>query len=401
MASHVAWLDTSPDDQRRVRELIALFSEKGTLDELGLGQIRDVFSNGLFPGTSTIQTRARYFLLVPWAYQSAARHGREGATLRQHADHLQRMLIATLATGPDRLGLIGAQSGVRVKTLPSTIYWNGLLVWGILRRDVSVEGLLAPRTQTAEGDELHARLGGDWHPTLPPVPEGFPQVLEGGLSLMAPEASWLRERILDSVPETLLAHLVASERVPDQDSRYPWLDPACVAVSDEAAEVLRLAHGFSLVMEGASRLYGVAVAEAYERAGFNAVPEAAEQNREAYQTWWGAVGERRHLIESWKHEEFWRYVLGQNPRITRITQRFVDAWFTAVTKGDAAHGLHPTSRLRDLVEQREREVKKGQARLANPKLLELWGGGSAGGLNYRWPTVRRIVTDIQEGMTRA
>ena len=33
------------------------------------GVIRDVFSDLLFPGISTIQTRARYFLIVPWIYQ--------------------------------------------------------------------------------------------------------------------------------------------------------------------------------------------------------------------------------------------------------------------------------------------------------------------------------------------
>lgn len=63
--STVAWLDTSADEQRRVRDLIALFEETESRDELGIDQIRDVLSDVLFPGTSVLQTRARYFLLVP------------------------------------------------------------------------------------------------------------------------------------------------------------------------------------------------------------------------------------------------------------------------------------------------------------------------------------------------
>lgn len=59
MASTIAWLDTSAETQQRVRELIALFEEKGTLDELGIGQIRDVFSNALFPGTSRMKGNSR------------------------------------------------------------------------------------------------------------------------------------------------------------------------------------------------------------------------------------------------------------------------------------------------------------------------------------------------------
>ena len=62
----IAWLDTSSDEQRRVRELIALFAQSESRDELGIGQVRDAFSEMLFPGTSVIQTRARYFLFVPW-----------------------------------------------------------------------------------------------------------------------------------------------------------------------------------------------------------------------------------------------------------------------------------------------------------------------------------------------
>lgn len=33
---------------------------------LGFAPIRDAFADYFFPGTSTIQTRARYFLFVPW-----------------------------------------------------------------------------------------------------------------------------------------------------------------------------------------------------------------------------------------------------------------------------------------------------------------------------------------------
>lgn len=53
-----------------------MFEEPGTRDELGIGPVRDAFSEQLFPGTSVIQTRARYFLFVPWAFKEAARRHR-------------------------------------------------------------------------------------------------------------------------------------------------------------------------------------------------------------------------------------------------------------------------------------------------------------------------------------
>jgi hypothetical protein len=60
--SSVGWLDLDDAASRRIGELIHALQEPGTLDPLGLGSIRDVFSDLLAPGVSTIQTRLRYFV---------------------------------------------------------------------------------------------------------------------------------------------------------------------------------------------------------------------------------------------------------------------------------------------------------------------------------------------------
>ena len=65
----LAWLDYSEADQRRAREIVALFSQRESRDELGLGRIRDALSDTLFPGTSVLLTRARYLLFVPWLFR--------------------------------------------------------------------------------------------------------------------------------------------------------------------------------------------------------------------------------------------------------------------------------------------------------------------------------------------
>ena len=41
-------------------------TEPGAVDELGVGTIRDGFSDILFPGTSTIQTRAKYLFIISY-----------------------------------------------------------------------------------------------------------------------------------------------------------------------------------------------------------------------------------------------------------------------------------------------------------------------------------------------
>ena len=71
--STFAWLDFSERDRRRALEIVDLLKEDGTQDELGIGVIRDAFADSLFPGTSTIQTRLRYFLFIPWVYRELER----------------------------------------------------------------------------------------------------------------------------------------------------------------------------------------------------------------------------------------------------------------------------------------------------------------------------------------
>src|SRR4051794_41871571 len=69
MASTFTWLDHSEEARQRALDAIDLFRQPDTRDELGLASIRDAFAGVFSPGTSTIQTRVRYFLLIPWIYQ--------------------------------------------------------------------------------------------------------------------------------------------------------------------------------------------------------------------------------------------------------------------------------------------------------------------------------------------
>jgi hypothetical protein len=62
----LGYVDFSSYNCTHVQEVLALLNQHGTLDELRIRQVQDVFSELLFPGFSTIQTRTRYFLAVPY-----------------------------------------------------------------------------------------------------------------------------------------------------------------------------------------------------------------------------------------------------------------------------------------------------------------------------------------------
>ena len=49
--SSLTWLDSSEQERRSVLELVSALNEPGTLDELGIGTIRDTIADKLFRGT--------------------------------------------------------------------------------------------------------------------------------------------------------------------------------------------------------------------------------------------------------------------------------------------------------------------------------------------------------------
>src|SRR5712691_7430412 len=90
MVSAFVWLDYSESERRKMLDVVDLFREHDTRDELGIGSVRDAFADMLFPGTSTIMTRARYFLLVAWTYQRLERLRVKSGEIAARATQSQR-----------------------------------------------------------------------------------------------------------------------------------------------------------------------------------------------------------------------------------------------------------------------------------------------------------------------
>ena len=55
----LGWIDFSKTERNKVLSVIHQLEESAAVDEVGLGAIRDGFADYFFPGTSTVQTRAK------------------------------------------------------------------------------------------------------------------------------------------------------------------------------------------------------------------------------------------------------------------------------------------------------------------------------------------------------
>lgn len=399
MPSLIAWLDASSEEQRRMRDIIRLFAERESRDELGLGQIRDGIADALFPGTSTLLTRARYLLFVPWAYRKASGRANPPA----EADRYERDIIHAVKDSDDYAGLLGMQAGEALKNLPSAIYWSMLRHYRILtdpllsRDDVlRLDGTDSGMDDFGDPSDSRFRA---WSPSLPSPPEEFPKSIPGGFALLPDEAAWLRDRILGEEPGTLFAHL-AVER-PTAESPAPWADPAAITVEGDARRLLDDAQAFAAVMHGAQLLYNLLLAEEYHAAGYDRLADPAEGFRDRLARWSEEMPAMVNL-RTWNLDALLaRVELTRGAPINIHSRRFVQGWRDLLIDGEG-EPLAESDAARTFMAKREKQHKGAQARLGNRGRLATWGGSSgAAALVYRWPQVRGILLDIHDGLGRS
>lgn len=396
MASTLAWLDHDTSARERTKRILALFQERGTVDQLGLGGIRNAFADLMFPGTSTIQTRLRYFLFIPWIYSRLEQDEVPANRFASTARAIQLSLVEPLLSASEE-GIFGKLAGGDLKRLPSDVYWGGLGTWGIRRFDAS------PRQYYRAIDEIYTRRKRarrapieatesepgvvTWHPDLPAPPPEFPE--EVTLSLRVEEAEFLRDRIVAEHPSTVLAWL-ALHGMPT-NVPYVWEHPRADALPDEQRHVVEHARVFSHVMEGAPILYNRMLAEEAGR------PELVEEYVAAYDSWMEALDVAE--VADWSEGEVFSIARSQGGHtITPQAEEFVRRWVAMVR--DDTPGLPSREDARNLTRNREIRLKGARSFFRNSRALEerYNGGLGMGRMTFRWPGVQVLLNDLHDGL---
>jgi len=398
--SSFTWLDTSERDRRRALDVIDLFKQRDTRDELGIGSVRDALADLLTPGTSTIQTRARYFFFIPWLYLDVERRRVSSADVPRRARESELALVDVLAESPDHGGTIGIEARRKLKRLPSAVYWGGLGTLGIRlfpgSQDQYHRGLdrfyrEQERGRASREDREGERRGPlNWHPHLPAPPSGHPA--GASFKLRREEADYLQDRILQRAPGTLLAFLVDRGHRADPVD-FPWEHPLVAELPSRLSDLLEHARCFSEVMHGAALLYNRMLAEQFARDTW------ATEYQGLIQEWTARIGERAQRLAAWDRAEFWRTVRSRDAVVPSSTQAFIESWIPLALGARDADGVIKSPDARKLIEYRERYLKRGRARLVNREQLELWGGAAGTAqLDYRWGTTQTMVSDILHGL---
>lgn len=393
MVSRLGWVDQDDRQRQAMISVVELFKDENTVDELGIGSIRDSVADALFPGTSVLLTRARYLLMIPWLLKqvtATSTDAREAATrLRQ----LEGRLIHSLLRGGEQDGVIGRLAKDNLKRMPSVAYWNALGYFGLRDPGLSIDGLLRQDTNSRLG-HLHSATPDDpgaerdrhvssLHPDLPASPADL--LVSSTLSLTPAEADFLRERMALSSAGTLFAWLLEHAEASMQD--YVWQHESLTSFPAEAAEYVDAGRRFHTLVHGAALAYNSLLAREGDRADLLADYD------DRIDLWSQELQDEQPLSDGWTVDVLWSLMARRGTPVRLGTQSFVTSWVRAVSEHGAQAATEPS--VRSLIRQRELSLKGGRARVANREALNAWTGGSGlVRLDYRWTVARRLMNDV-------
>lgn len=402
----IGWLDYSEDERQRMREIIDLFRDEDSVDELGIGAIRDSLAELLFPGLNTIQTRARYFLLIPWVYRKLeverVKSGRAAAKARALQTDLVKAMERGGVSGSE--GVFGWSARENLRRLPAEVYWTGLRTFGIRFFEGSIEEYhrsldsyhrRASEFNKGEGDEVSDTFLPNWNSHLPDAPPDLFHTTD--IEMTEEEAAFLADQVRLNCRRTLLAWFIDNPVSDVRSIPTPWEHPASSSLSGDIARWLHHARLFSEVMHGAAIAYNLLLAELAARRGLD-TGDFEARYRKAIQRWADDMRSMLGEVRAWDKDDFWNSVRSVNPRLSLSDQSFASHWIQT-TRADPSRIAALPDDIRHLIRERELRKKRGKARLHHPRALEMWSGSSGmGRLLYRWPTAQAFIDDIHRGL---
>lgn len=398
----LTWVDLTVGDRERMRQALQLFGETGTVDEMGLGRIRDALADELFPGASIIQTRLRYVLFIPWIYRQLEAQRITPAQVAQTARARELELVAPLGLNDDSRGIFGSSAKGALATLPSAVYWVGLSQWGIFMHPgrtlawyhENILRLARGTESTGHADDAGVIYAGqpNWHPQLPAPPDSFPE--KASFALTREEAEFLQGRLRERCPGSMLAWLASEGTTACAEAL--WDDPDARRAPGRLADVLELARRFSLHVQGLPLLYNLMLAE--KRAKIYGASDHEPHDPDGYQKLLAEWAEQEQQEAPLDLQNLWKFLAERGVPFV-ASRSFLTHW-TERTRQVSPYGVADDADLRRLVEQRERTLKKTRARLVNNERLRDWNGCSGiKRMNFRWTIVRQLLHDLHTGLS--
>lgn len=270
-------------DQDRYLAVLKQLDDEGAIDELGVGRIRDYYSNLLFPGMSVLQQHAKYFVVMPHLFKEAVKAKavyRDSFDVQSKIRSLEVELTKRLCEAcPGVGGITGSDSkavnnengkGEYVKYDPLYIYRSGLKSFDIVLTENiedairKASDLFRKRPVKLSATDNEQGDSEDEEALMPfcSCPEKeYDWEKECSLKLTRKEAQFLRDHILkaDKCKGSLLHHIL-EKGIPVSgfetfDSFLTALTAKDGSIPEELKREAQLASCFSDLLDGLYYFY--------------------------------------------------------------------------------------------------------------------------------------------------
>ena len=374
--------------------------DQQAIDELGIGRLRDAFSNTLFPGMSTLQRHAKYFAVLPSLYYEVEKGSYNRIQdVRKRVIELEVKLTrqmmnwtesasdgsyVTGITGHDAIDAAERDYTKYVKYDPSYIYWNGMVTYDIVKASGNIYQILLERSKTRGPEKEEGDNGGQENVQLFSTSGekyDFDNATELSMKLTVKEARFIRDKITSSKDskDSMLAYILKMQSPvsPEYDNLGSLMGSA---FEQKYGEVYRLSVIFS---------HFVQVLRCRMQMVFSKLKEQEETNREDAELF---------------SDVFFRY---RNELTRNNIEQILDYFYGRVTEYSLLEFCRKASlllekekweELDDLLIHREKQVKGAKrSKLINHQRYTDYRFNTSG-LTYRWELVYVMIKEIREGL---
>lgn len=433
MKSKVGWIDLSSNDLKKVRSLMDAISG-GVVDELGIGTIRDKYSNLLFTGISTLYTRAKYYFITPYILleKDCKQHaGETGIQYFQRCEINTNKIIKKYYTQHPQYNesYFGKDTASgELKRQPSEVYWNGIVHLELVKDASSLYQLLrTKKSQVADllsassDNEITKEPGVSCQQdniTIPPSTDWLKEIEQNGLRLTRTEAELLSSRIPQKAPHSLISALLQNEGLWNdyykaiehkeftEDPRIPSLTNPFVSfvegsinkiTNPELRTNLVEAHDLAIFLHGLHIAYNIALWESFGDDGFiNLLQESGRQWRNKLDT--------NLLCKTLLKEDFNISKCIESSRPKDFTKDFLRKAYRLVFYNQSWGDFE--KELKEICIGQERKNKNVKSRFYKIEHKQIitdmdtnrscWMGLPL--IAYRYHAARSIVSDIYDGL---
>ncbi len=405
----IGYINFSQEERNNIYKVIQTIRDHQAIDELGIGRIRDAFSNEMFPGMSTLQNRAKYFVLLTALYISAEHEKYKNVNeVQQRIIDLEIKLTRQLLNGtPDaaeRWGITGStvinqaekHSSRYVKYDPSYIYWGGLVTFGMVKTDGNIYQLIFERSQKNHDKPTRWRSNSndDFESQDDEGGTGDFQLCDTGglkydfdgrtpipIQLTKEEALFIKRQIItsDASKDSVLAYILRNEDLPLVSN---WLDLG--ELWRDIPDNFLIAYTLSATFSRFTYLLRTFYNYIYDKKMGNA--DEAEEIL-------------KHFVE-YREENLQILTKQKIGEVIAYIDDRVDDYSVKNFCMNAAQYVESNNldKLEDCIIKREKETKGAvRAKLTNWKKYVGQEHAEAGILDFRWSLVYSMINEIRKG----